>query len=166
MSKNRSWLKKSIETVLLPELERRGYTPAPVKPEEKRGEIGAAFPFGRLRRSGPRGLEMVEIQLDKHGGAAFRLNLGIAPIQGVTGLLVAHILQQDVRVHYLDRSWELLKYPRLWKWFSVWRWPGTPKTKADYDELVTKVVALLPEVEALFREGKRGPHLREVNRTQ
>jgi hypothetical protein len=153
-----------IERLLIPELERRGYAAVPLTPEEKRSGIAAAFPFGRLRRRGDQGLEIVEIQLDKHGRASFRLNVGIAPHDGVVDAHAGRIPQEDVWVHYLPGSYELLQCPRLWKWFSVWRWPWRRFTSAHYDKLVGDAVRLIPEIEGLFREGKPGLHMRYVDR--
>ena len=119
------------------------------------------FPFGRLRRSGSQGLEIVEIQLAKYHRPAFRLNLGIAPPGGITHPVGGQVAQDEVWVHYLDHSYELLECPWLWKWFSVWRFPGKAATRAECEKLVDKVVKLVPEIEALFAEGKQGPHMRE-----
>lgn len=157
-----NWLKESIRALLLPELQRRGFELVPLAPDERRSEIGTAFPFGRLRRLGSDGFELVEIQLDKRGRAAFRLNLGVAPPSGVQHPITGHIAQEDVWVSYLDHSYELYERPLFRKWFSIPRRQGAVPTKDDYLDLVRKVVDLIPEVEELFREGKCGSHMREV----
>ena len=155
---------ESIKKRLVPEFESRGFTAVPSTAEDKRGEIGAAFPFGRMQRRGPRGLETIEIQLDKRGGASFRLNVGLVPADGVVDAHAGHIPANRVWVQYLPESYELLQSPRLWKWFSVTRWPWKRITSAHYDKLVNDVVKLMPEIEGFFRDGKPGPHMRYVDR--
>lgn len=43
----RRWLKESLESILVPELERGGFVGVPLAPDETRGEVRRAFPFGR-----------------------------------------------------------------------------------------------------------------------
>lgn len=77
MTKNRKWLVKSIDEILLPSLRRAGFFVVPLSKEDARSpEIRAAFPFGRLRRQRNAGFDQIEVQLDKRGGSALRLNLG------------------------------------------------------------------------------------------
>ncbi|MEF9355477.1 MULTISPECIES: hypothetical protein [Ralstonia solanacearum species complex] len=156
------WLTNSLRSRLIPEFERRGFNVVPLTGDDARsGEIRAAFPFGRLRRPGPNGLEMVEIQLDKHGRAAFRLNIGVAPSGGIAHA-VGQVAQEDIWVHYLSRYYEVYRWPLARRWFSVWRWPGSSATQADYDALVKRVVDLIPEVEEVLTSGGRGPHIRLI----
>lgn len=133
----------------------------PLTPEESRSELRTAFPFGRLRREGTEGLEMVEIQLEKYGRPAFRLVFGVAPPSGISTAL-GHVAQQDIWAPYLDEYYVLYRRPLLRKWFSVWHWPGRSVNESDYDELVKSVVELIPEVEQALKNGKRGPHVRQV----
>lgn len=158
----RKWLLESIESLLLPELERRGFQRVPLTPEEARGELRIAFPFGRLRREGPRGFELVEIQLDKYGSPVFRLNLGVVPFDGVEHKLVGRIPPEDVWLHYLGHTYEMYQVRWRRKWFSARRLPWSDVSKADYQDLVGRVVSLIPEIEALFRDGELGKHLREI----
>lgn len=159
----RRWLIESVEAFLLPELERRGFERIPLNREESRSEVRTGFPFGRLRRTGPSGLELVEIQLDKNRAPVFRINLGIAPAGGIGHELVGRIAQEDVWVHYLDHQYVMYQVRRLRKWFSVCSWPWSKVSEADYQNLVRNVATLLPEIEALFGHGKLGAHMREVH---
>jgi hypothetical protein len=152
----RRWLVESLRARLVPELERRGYHAVPLTAAEARSEIRTGFPFGRLRREAADRFDLVEIQLDKHGRAAFRFNLGVVPLEGIEHEIVGHVRAEDVWVHYLAHYYVLYDWPRLRRWFSPWRWPGTALGRNNYERLVAKVVSLLPEVEALFREGKGG----------
>lgn len=158
----RKWLLESIESLLLPELEGRGFRRVPLTPEEARSEVRIAFPFGRLRREGPRGFELVEIQLDKYGSPVFRLNLGVVPFDGVEHKLVGRIPPEDVWVHYLDHTYEMYQVRWRRKWFSAGRLPRSDVSEADYQALVRRVMSLIPEIEALFWDGKLGRHIREI----
>jgi hypothetical protein len=167
-NKERRWLIESLEALLLPELERRGFRKVPLTAEEARSEIRVGFPFGRLRREGPDRLEIVEIQLDKRRAPVFRINLGVAPPGGIEHPVTGHVAQEDIWTGYLGRCWQV--YPAKWlpkltplaRWFSVRRPREAEPTRADYEELVGRVVELLPLIERLFREGKPGAHMREV----
>lgn len=158
----RRWLIESIESHLLPELERRGFERVPLTAEESRSEMRVGFPFGRLRREGPNGFELVEIQLDKNRAPAFRMNLGVVPPGGIEHEVAGRISQEDVWVHYLDHSYEMYEVSWLRKWFSLSRVPWSDASEADYQDLVRKVVDRLPEIDALFEEGELGKHMREV----
>lgn len=162
-SKERQWLIKSINAMLLPSLRQHGFEVVPLSDEDARSsDIRTAFPFGRLRRMSQRGFDLVEIQLDKRGGAEFRLNVGIAPPDGIEHFISGHVAQEDIWVGYLDQSYEVYKCPRLWMWFRVFHWPGRAVTKSNFDELVASVVELIPEVELALRDGKCGPHVRQI----
>jgi hypothetical protein len=134
----------------------------PLSGEDARSpEIKSAFPFGRLRRPAPSGLEIVEIQLEKRGAHAFRLNFGIAPAGGIEHV-AGHVAQEDIWVHYLDRSYAAYQWPAFRRWFSVWHWPGAAVSEADYEKLVDSVVKLIPEVERALRDGELGPHIKRI----
>lgn len=156
------WLTESIRAILIPALERRGCHAVPLTPEETRSEIGVAFPFGRLCRAGPTGMEIVEVQFDKHGRAAFRLNLGIAPPTGIQHAVAGFIPKENVWVQFLDHYYVLTERSLLREWFSPSRPLAGTATRPGIETLVSRVVGLLGEVEALFRNGRRGPHVREV----
>jgi hypothetical protein len=158
----RRWLIQSLRKHLIPAFEERGFEVVPLAEAEARSpEFRRAFPFGQLRRNSPRSVDLVEIQLDKRGDAAFRLNIGIAPHGGVNHFL-GHVAEKDVRVHYLSRSFEAYSCPQFRRWFRVRRWFGPPATEADYESLVLDNIDLVQEVEDVLREEKRGPHIRLV----
>jgi hypothetical protein len=163
----RRMLRKAIESRLLPALTALGFAAVPLAGEDATSrEIRASFPFGRHRRVGPDGrFEMVEVQLDKHSDA-FRLNLGSAPAGGIVRPR-GPVPQEEVWVHYLPVSYALYRWPRFRKWFSLWLVPRQSKdqipTQADYDALASRVAELLPEVDLLFSQGKRGPHIRKID---
>jgi hypothetical protein len=162
----RRMLRKAIESHVLPALTALGFAAVPLAGEDARSrEIRASFPFGRHRRRGPDGrFEMVEVQLDKNSDA-FRLNLGIAPAAGIVRPR-GHIPQEDVWVHSLPVSYALYRWPWFRKWFSLGLVPlqsgGPQPTQADYDALASRVAELLTEVDLLFSQGKRGPHIRKI----
>lgn len=159
----RHWLSNGIRKHLIPAFQRRGFLLVPLSGQDARqGEIRSVFPFGRLRRGTPTGFEMVEIQLDKHGRAAFRLNIGIAPTGGIAHA-AGLVPLEDVWVHFLDRYGEVYRCPWLRRWFSLWSWARRASTEADFEELVTRVAELVPEVEQALGSGRSSRHVRWVS---
>jgi hypothetical protein len=160
----RRWLLEAIESGLLPELMRRGFVVVPSTGDDAHGEMRAAFPFGRLRRYGPHDLEIVEIQFHKYRPAAFRLNIGIAPPEGIDHFTGVHVAQEDIWSGYLDRHYQMYRCPMFGVWFAPrrWGWPKRDATRSDCQALVARVVGLLPEVEQALREGKPGVHLKRI----
>jgi len=156
----------SIRSHLVRELVRHGFEVVPLPRragEPKDRELIVAFPFGMLRRVGPRGFELVEIQLDKRR-VAFRLNFGIVPFDGIN-VVYGHVDAEEVLVGWLDRYYCLYQCPFFHMWFSVRRWLGGQVTQKHYDLLVTRVVQLIPEVELTLREGRRGHHVRLIDQS-
>ena len=158
----KQWLMSNLQTFLLPEFTRLGFSILSLDDEDARSkDIRTAFPFGRLHRLAPNGLEMIEIQLDKHGNAAFRLNIGVSPFGGVE-CNGSHVAQKDMWVHYLGRYFELYRYPQWRRWFSVMSLPWAPATEDDYRVLVQNTVTVIPEIEKALKEGVPGRHMRLV----
>lgn len=159
-NKSRSWLIDSLRKHLVPAFEELGFEVVPLTEEEAAsGEFQRAFPLGRLQRSSSRGLDLVEVQLDKYD-PAFRLNFGIAPEGGIDHPM-GHVAQHDVRVGYLSQSFEAYSRPLFRRWFRLSRF-GPSKTKVDYENLVADNLGIVREVEDALRGGKLGRHVRVV----
>lgn len=158
--KSRGWLIESLRKHLVPAFEELDFEVVPLTDEEAAsGEFQRAFPLGRLRRASPRGFDLVEIQLDKYD-PAFRLNFGVAPEGGIDHPM-GHVGQNDIRVGDLGRSFEAYSWPLFRRWFRLSRF-GSPKTKVDYENLVTDNLGIVREVQDALRTGKRGRHIRVV----
>lgn len=171
----REWLIQSIRTHLLPALTKQGFEVAPLvhrSPVDR--EFEESFPeWGRLIRATESGIDLVEIQLATRRRAAFRINAGVVPKEGII-TLTGHHPAEEVAVHWLDQYFETHAHPwlrsslralrlePLGTWFSVWHWPYRSPTQSDYDKLVLRVADLVPEVELALREGKLGQHVRKV----
>ena len=98
-------------------------------------EYVLSFPsWGRLVRARESGVDLIEIQFATYRRAAFRINAGVVPTDGLmtdTGCLRA----EEVAVHWLDewfethaRPWlrpmlKALRLEPLGAWFSVSHWP-------------------------------------------
>ena len=157
----RDWLIEAIESSLIPQLKAHGFAHLPLSGDDaKSPEIRHAFPFGRFRRNNQSAFEQVEIQLDKHGSAAFRLNLGVIPSGGVDHF-AGHVTAEDAWVQYLQESGEVCNGRR---WFQPWTWPWSKPTRKQFDDLVTRVSQMIPEAEAFFRSSKATDHIRVIRR--
>jgi hypothetical protein len=146
----RGWLLEGIELHVLAAFAELGFARVEPTPEDKRSsEIRRAFPFGQLRRPRGSGIDLVEVQLDKRGRPAFRVNFGATPESGVDHHLVGHIPAEDVWVHYLDRSFALYARSFLHKWFAVSRWRRAP-TVDDYRALTSSIAQLVGQVDDML----------------
>ncbi len=169
MTKNRKWLVKSIDEILLPSLRRAGFFVVPLSKADARSpEIRKAFPFGRLRRQRGVGFDQVEVQLDKHGRAAFRLNLGFVPVSRVVETEGSGE-PDEFWVQYLSESAELCERGFWNKWFSIKHVLWKNVSEGDYRRLVMRVASYMPEVELYFisdrPSSKHVPHIRVIKET-
>lgn len=156
---HRAHLVETIKHKLVPMLRRLGFEPVPLTPEEKRSEIGAAFPFGRLHRSSAAGFDLVEIQLDKDREISFRLNLARVPSAGIEHA-VGHVKAEDVWVHYLDHFCELYSNRFLRRWFAIRKPLDDHSAPAEIEALVERAVTMLDQVETYFASGRAGRNMR------
>jgi hypothetical protein len=163
VGKHRDMLIKSLGLHLVPALVRHGFEPAPeVKRTPTDRESDLAFPLDRLIRVRGEGVDMLEIQFAPHRRPAFRLNVGIAPKDGMM-TATGHWPAEKVCVHWLNEFYEMYAYSRWRKWFSLPFLMIRRAVPADYEKLALTVSALLPEIELALRERKLGPHMRGVS---
>lgn len=107
---------------------------------------------------------MIEVQLDKSGRAAFRLNSGIGPLEGVRDQF-GYFAPGKLWVHYLDEYCETYRSPAFRRWFAARRnWFGTSTSKEDYRNLVKNHLYVVDELEGFFRSGKLGRHMRRIKK--
>ena len=173
--RRRDWLIQSVRAHLLPVLIKQGFEVASrvhLGPVDR--EFVLSFPsWGRLTRARESGVDLIEIQFASHGRAAFRVNAGVAPKDGLA-TPTGHQALEEVGVHRLNEHFETHARPwlrlslralglePLGAWFSVWHWPYQSPTQRDYDELALQVAGFVPELELALREGRLGPHMRRV----
>jgi hypothetical protein len=158
----RQWLRQSLQRHLIPAFEANGFRLRPLTGEEATSrEMKSAFSFGQLRRESSRGIDLVEIQLYKRGDAAFRLNIGTVPFDGVDHPF-GHVTAEQANVHSLSKYFAAYSSPRFRRWFKVRRWFGPSGSKVDYENLVADNLGLVREAEDALRDGSRGPHIRIV----
>lgn len=140
-------IRRSIERLLLPDLERRGFTR--IQP----GGNDNLMPYGPFVRDGARGVEQIELQFDKYQSSRFRLYLRIDAPGSRPG--------NYLRVPGYPEIWHLRAGLLLNIWFGVpRRKDGRSITEAEYDAVVAKVIALLPQIEAVFKSGRRTWYVR------
>ena len=164
---HRKLLLESVRTHILPILIQRGFVAAPHTDRDPVDrEFVQAFPLGFLRRARPDGgVDLVEIQFASYGGAAFRINAGVAPKEGMM-TLTGHWPAGEICVGWLNESFEMCPSPRWWAWgwgwFSLRFWLFRKPVQAEYDELALRVAGYLPEIDLALREDRLGPHMRRV----
>lgn len=137
-----------------------------VAPPVHRGPVDRAvvlsFPsWGRLIRARESGVDLIEIQFARYRRAAFRINVGVAPKEGMM-TFTGHWRAEDVHIHWLNEFFEMYALSRWRIWFSVRNRLYRSRTQGDYDKLALRVAGLVPELELALREGKPGPHMRRV----
>ena len=170
------WLKQSLQNNLVPAFIDRGFEVAPplpmLAPVDR--EFVQCFPtWGRLRRFRGSNVDLVEIQLAAYRRAAFRINAGVAPKDGVvthTGRQAAdqgsvHMLEESFETHARPLLRPLLRalgLEPLWAWFSVRDRLFRSPVRDDFEKLSLKAVSLIPELELALRDGRTGPHVRRI----
>jgi hypothetical protein len=175
LRKHKDLVVESVRTHLLPAFIQRGFTVAPsVRDRPTDRKSAGTFPIGQLRRSRPDGrVDVVEIQFSTYQRAAFRINAGVAPKDGLV-TLTGHRPVEEIAVHWLNEYFETHARPwlrpglralglePLGEWFSLPFWHFRSPNQADYDTLAARVAGLVPEIELALSEGKLGPHIRKV----
>jgi hypothetical protein len=148
---------------MLPALIERRFVVAPLVLDEPYDrELLVQQPLGRLLRPRADGVDHVQIELAPYTRPAFRLSAGVAPKEGVVGAF-GPVAAEDVCPSWLKEFFEMTPGARVTTYFSVRRWPWQPAPiEPDYEQLVLRVVGLLPELEAALREGRLGPNTRRI----
>lgn len=175
LRKHRDFLLESVRTYLLPAFVQQGFvvTSRTQTDAVDRKSMGI-FPFGELRRARPDGgIDLVEIQFMTYQRAAFRINAGPVPKDGMMTLggrrsaeeLDAGELHDHFETHarpWLRPGLRALGLEPLGQWFSLCLWRFRSPKKAAYDKLALRVAGFLPEIELALRDAKLGPHIRRV----
>ena len=165
--RHRKFLLESVRNHILPILIERGFVAVQQTYEDPVDrEFVRAFPLGFLRRARPDGgVDLVEIQFTSYGGAAFRINVGVAPKEGMM-TVTGHWPAEKICVGWLNEFFEMYASPRWWAWgwawFSLRFWGLRKPVQAEYDELALRVAGYLPEIDLALREDRLGPHMRRV----
>jgi hypothetical protein len=156
---DRKLLARAISEILVPRFVARGFRQVPLSPEEKKSELGTAFPFGKLRRELGQVVHLVDIQLAPHDEAAFRVAAGVAPVDGIDHEIAGRILTVDLFASQLRTHW--VAKPRFGNWFAVGRWSRRSIGAKEIERFVAeKSDLVVPEVEAALMEARTGKHLK------
>ena len=158
-SLHKTLLLKSVEDYVLPALSARGFEEF----EESSGDRDREkFPFRPMRRRLPDGtVQLVEIQFQSHGRAAFRVNASAIPKTGIM-TVGGHRLESEVTAGGLHDHFEMYKSPRFWKWFAIPFWQFRQPYPELYKQLTSRVVTYLPEIDEALRGSNLGPHIRHI----
>ena len=156
----RESLLNALEHRFVPILVERGFVRHPLSAEDRKSqELQIAFPVGYLKRVKGANVELLEIQLDKHGKAKFVLNFGVAKPEGVS-LPWAHLRQGEAVVSALPEAFRLYRRATWRQWFSPGWLPA--EVHARTARVVNEAIALYPEVETWFATGAIGKHMRSI----
>ena len=131
-------IRLSIEQILFPELEARGFS------------MAADSGWGRFSRIGANGTETLTIDFDKNNLAHFRMTLGVE-----ADATDRHVLSGK---HFYLTRWGL----PLRRWFGVRKKVRDGITAAEYEAAVRLAMDCLPQVERLFATGKRSWRMAEM----
>jgi hypothetical protein len=136
-----------------------GFARYPLSTKERdSAEMQTAFPFGRMKRARGSELEILEIQFDKRGGARFVVNFGKVPPEGVS-LPWGHFGQNEISASGLPNAFRLYSVAMWSKWFSLGWLARNYNARAT--DVVSRAIALYPEVESWFVSSAVGPHIRK-----
>src|SRR5688500_2040040 len=148
MSCVRAALREQLSGRLLPELLRLGFEGPP-------RIAGNALLHEFRRAAGPRGTDVLVIQMEKHGRPRFLLLLHVGPPEGMDAVMArgGTVIAGSVtpRKGASSRHW-FRADPGLWQ-----RWTVSPRTLER--EAVDACVALLPEIEAWWGERQATKHI-------
>ncbi|HZR28348.1 MAG TPA: hypothetical protein VFA71_06175 [Terriglobales bacterium] len=175
LRKHKDLLIESVRTHLPPAFIQRGFAVVSrVRQEPADRKSVGTFPFELLRRARPDGaVDLVEIQFATYQRAAFRINACAVLKEGMMTLgghrsveeLHAGGLHDHLQIHarpWLRPSLRALGLEPLGAWFSLPLWWFRSPLQANYDKLALRVASFLPEIELALREGKLGPHMRQI----
>jgi hypothetical protein len=147
MKSIRAASREQMNERLLPELRRLGF--------QGPSRIGGNRLLHELRRAGPRGTDVLTIQLEKYGLPRFVLGLHVEPPQGIEAVIArgGTVIAGSARPR---------KGPSTRHWFradaSLWqRLRGSGRTYER--EAVDACIALLPEIEAWWAVQQPTKHI-------
>lgn len=144
----RTGIRRSLEKLLFPELSARGFEHLPETNDPQ------LAPFGRFRRRGERGLELIEVTFSKYRTSHFRFHIAIAR-EGAsvwkTSKPVEDMWSLDVDPNFLVWRRGLV----FRRWFGVRKYARQGITEQEYDAAVQQAIDYLPMIERYFRHGSR-----------
>lgn len=160
----RLMLVEALRTILVPEMTSLGFQRHKLPPVLGGRSGNRTAPFGQFRR--PRGdaTDLAAIGLDPTRPDTFDIAFGTLPAGDLPNRWGPTIPHDEVWVDWLPVGYRLLPSARFHRRFRVRRWPWSPPAgQADYDALVRRVAALLPEMETALGTGKTGRHVRLID---
>ena len=141
-------VRRSIERLLIPELVARGFERVPPVQDAQ------LSPFGRLRRRGERGLDLIEIRFNKDRTSHFHFYIARATGESTIWRKPVPIEDQwpiDVKPSFL-----VWRRGRVFRhWFGVKKYAREGITEQEYDDAVRVAIAYVPMIERYFLRGTR-----------
>lgn len=162
-------LRSSLKQILVPALQARGFVLTPYLGEDAASRATKIYsPFGKFWRSGSNGDELLIVQIDKYGPPGFGLIFGVVPhdliIFDATNPGSRSIATSAFWPGWLEVSYSLCSFPFFLRSFRVDWWRGKKHDKVGYDNLVERVVMLLPEVDHALKQDRCGRHISRHDR--
>lgn len=146
MARLRKAMRASIDRLLLPELQARGFRRDPgTEPDDE-------MPWGTLSRTGRRGRDRIVIAFDRHRPGHFTLCLSVLPDP-----LPADPHADVLAVYELAQRGGYFRKP-----FGATVGKGEQPSAADHDKAVLDVVEALAEIEAFFAAGTVSRRMRRT----
>ncbi len=160
----RRWLVEFIREVLIPGFLARGFALIALTEGERRSDVGAVCPFGRLRRVRGECWDVLDIQLADYGAPAFTITAGVVSTRGIVHPFFGPVPAEDLWAAQLPIFFEFYALPAIRRWFSLWHWPGRRIARADVQILVEKVaIEVIPEIDVALIQGHAGKHVKVVH---
>jgi hypothetical protein len=142
---------------LVPSILQMGFELAPLPDDDRNNaEMMHVFPLGYMKRRRSALVDVIELQLDRHGRAKFVVNFGTVPPEGVT-LPWARLSQDEASASDLEKAYRLFSKQGSQEWFSPQRSLWNAGGSSRLMRIVDRAVMLLPEIEDWFRNGKWDP---------
>lgn len=139
-------MRASIDRLLLPELEARGFRRDPgTEPDDE-------MPWGTLGRAGRRGRDRIVITFDRYRPGHFTLCLSVVPDPPL-----ADPHDAGLAVHELARRGGYFRQP-----FGATVGAGAQPSAADHDKAALDVVEALAEIEDFFAAGTVSRRMRRT----
>lgn len=155
----RRWLLKAVGQILLPEIDKSGFFR--VNLEGSECTLNECYPFGRHQRARGDLIDVLEVELKRHGEPAFRISAGTVSKLGYEHEICGYVAAIDVWSGYLPNSYVFYSIPIIERWFSIPFYSVRKLTENDFFEYVKKIsFKLISEIDGALILGCKGSYVK------